>query len=193
MGVHRKSPLQSWDLGASGLQRGCDAGRWLRWQIDLELLEQQLLVGIELGIAAEDQGASVGCREMHVEHLDGREFVQQRAGRQARSQRPQTGPQMDVQAVGQKGDKDVRFHSPLQLMENGAQAQVVLEVFEGRFHLRELNVKLPQLLRFLRAQVAAQQIPPLPLAHLAQLVRAQLERDIGRANFLSLLRGLNGD
>src|SRR5450755_2037015 len=69
IGVYRKSPLQSWDLGASGPLRGRDAWRWLRRQIEFELLEQQLLVGIELSIAAEDQRASVGCREVHVEHL----------------------------------------------------------------------------------------------------------------------------
>ena len=78
-------------------------------------------------------------------------------------------------------------------MKNGAQAQVVLEVFEGGFHLRELNVKLPQFLRFLRAQVAAKKVPSLPPPHLAQFVPAQLEREIGRVNFLSLPRGVNGD
>ena len=41
-------------------------------------------------------------------------------------------------------------------MENRAQTQIILEVFEGRLHLRQLNVKLPQLLRFLRAEIAAQ-------------------------------------
>src|SRR5260370_31792603 len=68
IGVYRKSPLQNWDLGASGALRGRDARRWLRSQIQLELLEQQLLVGIELSIAAQDQHASVRCREVHVEH-----------------------------------------------------------------------------------------------------------------------------
>src|SRR6202007_2868461 len=58
IGVYRKSPLQSRDLRASGPLRGRDARRWLRRQIELELLEQQLLVGMELGVAAEDQRAS---------------------------------------------------------------------------------------------------------------------------------------
>src|SRR6516225_2581072 len=77
--VYGKSPLQNWDLGASGPRRGRDAGRWLRWQIKLELFEQQLLVGIELGIAAEDQSAPVGCREMHVEHLHCGHLVEHRS------------------------------------------------------------------------------------------------------------------
>src|ERR1700732_1268650 len=78
IGVYRKSPLQSWDLGASGPLRGRDARRWLRRQIELELLEQQLLVGIELSIAAEDQHASVICREVHVEHLHRGHLVEHR-------------------------------------------------------------------------------------------------------------------
>src|SRR3981081_396336 len=78
IGVYRKSPLQDWDLGASGPLRGRDARRWLRRQIELELLEQQLLVGIELSIAAEDQHASVGCREVHVEHLHRGHLVEHR-------------------------------------------------------------------------------------------------------------------
>src|SRR5882757_9964264 len=36
IGVYRKSPLQDWDLGASGPLRGRDARRWLRRQIELE-------------------------------------------------------------------------------------------------------------------------------------------------------------
>src|SRR6266705_4701368 len=78
IGVHRKSPLQNWDLWASGPPRGRDARRWLRRQIELELLEQQLLVGIEFGMAAEDQHASVGCREVHVEHLHRGHLVEHR-------------------------------------------------------------------------------------------------------------------
>src|SRR5229473_4416559 len=78
IGGYRKSPLQNWELGASGPLRGGDARRWLRRQIELELLEQQLLVGIELSIAAEDQHASVGCREVHVEHLHRGHLVEHR-------------------------------------------------------------------------------------------------------------------
>src|SRR6266446_8589733 len=78
IGVYRKSPLQNWGLRASRPLRGRDARRWLRRQIEIELLEQQLLVGIELSIAAEDQHASVGCREVHVEHLHRGHLVEHR-------------------------------------------------------------------------------------------------------------------
>src|SRR5580658_5176430 len=89
---------------------------------------------------------------------------------------------LNVQAVGQKGNKNVRLDPPLQGVKDRAQAQVVFEVFEGRFHLGELNVKPPQLFGFLTVQVAAQQITSLASPHLAQLVLAQLESEIGRMN-----------
>ena len=78
MEAYRKSPLQNWDGAASGPLRRRDAWRRLRRQIELELLEQQLLVGIKRGIAAEDQRASVGGRQVHVEHLYGGHLVEHR-------------------------------------------------------------------------------------------------------------------
>ena len=53
-----------------------DAWGRLRRQIELELFEQELLLGIQLRVAAEDQGAPVGGREMHVEHLNGGKLVE---------------------------------------------------------------------------------------------------------------------
>jgi hypothetical protein len=38
----------------------------LRRQIEVELSDQELLVGIQLRVAAEDQGAAIGGGEMHV-------------------------------------------------------------------------------------------------------------------------------
>ena len=78
-------------------------------------------------------------------------FSKHRARRQARGQIAQAPPQRDVQTVGQKGDENVGFDPMLQLMVDGAQGQVVFEVFEGGFHFGQLNVKLPQFLgRFVR-------------------------------------------
>src|SRR5712691_5200547 len=58
-----------WD-GNGPCWRG-DAWRRLRRQIELELLEEELLLGLRLGVTAQDQGAAIGGREMHVEHLHG--------------------------------------------------------------------------------------------------------------------------
>ena len=64
----------------------------------------------------------------------------------------------------------------LQLVVDRPQRQIVLEAFEGGFHFRQLNVKLPQLFgRTSGGDVAAQQIAAFPLARLAQFIFAQGE------------------
>jgi hypothetical protein len=60
-----------------------------------------------------------------------------------------------MQAIGQERHKDVRLNPALQLVEDGPQAQIVLQILEGRLDLRQLNVKLPEPTRVLPAQVAA--------------------------------------
>src|SRR5580704_137286 len=66
------------------------------------------------------QGAAVGGREMHVEHLDSCELVEHGSRREARRQRLEPGAQGDVQAVGQEGDEDVRLDAVLELMVDRA-------------------------------------------------------------------------
>src|ERR1700688_1113445 len=112
----RKSPLRDGFWGANGFAWCGDAWRGLRRQIELELLDQDFLFCGEFGVAAEDQGAAVGGREMHVEHLHGGELVEHRPGREAGSQRLEPCAQRDVQAIGQEGDEDVRLDALLELM-----------------------------------------------------------------------------
>jgi len=66
---------------------------------------QKFLVGGEFGVTAEDQGAAVGGRKTHVEHLDSRELVEHGPGSETRGQRLEPGSQRDVQAVGQEAMK----------------------------------------------------------------------------------------
>jgi hypothetical protein len=68
---------------------------------------QKFLVGGEFGETAEDQGAAVGGREMHVEHLDSCELVEHSSRCEAGRQRLEPCAQRDVQAVGQEGDERV--------------------------------------------------------------------------------------
>jgi hypothetical protein len=91
----------------------------LRRELETQLLEEDFLVGLGLGVAAQDQGASIGGWEVNIEHLDGGELVEDGARGQPRSQRTQTGTQGNVQAVGQKRDKDVGFDAILAPMEDG--------------------------------------------------------------------------
>jgi hypothetical protein len=40
-----------------------------------------------------------------------------------------------VQAIGHESHKDVRLNPMLKLLKNGAQRQIILEVFKSRFDL----------------------------------------------------------
>jgi hypothetical protein len=60
-----------------------DTRQRLRRQVETELAEQHLLLGVWFGVAAQDQGSAIGCGEMDVEHLDGGEFVEHGAWRKA--------------------------------------------------------------------------------------------------------------
>jgi hypothetical protein len=60
---------------------------------------------------------------VHIEHLDGGELVQNRTWGHAGCQRTQPGSQGHLQAVGQKGDKDMRLDPTLELVKNGRSAK----------------------------------------------------------------------
>ena len=54
------------------LSAGADA-RWrLGGQGEVELLEQDFVIGLRVGVATQDQGPAIGGGEMHIEHLNGR-------------------------------------------------------------------------------------------------------------------------
>ena len=141
---------------AGELASGSDARRGLRGQGEAELVYEQLLIGIELGVAAQNQDTAVGGREVDVEHLHGCQLVEDRPGREAASQRFEPGTQRNVEAVGNERDEDVCFDALLELVIDGAQAEVVLEILEGRLDLGQLDVELPQVGRVLPTQIGAQ-------------------------------------
>src|SRR4051812_241244 len=120
------------------------------------------MVLLRLGVAGEDQFASIGGRKMYVQHLNGGKLLEHGARCQARSQYSQTSSQVYVQAISQERHKEVRLDAILSLVKNGAQAQVVFQVLEGSLDLRELNVKLPQMGRIAPSEIAAQQIASFP-------------------------------
>jgi len=51
----------------------------------------------------------------------------------------------DVQTIGEEGDEAMRFDPLLQLVVDRSQSEIVLEGFECRLDLEQLNVELPQL------------------------------------------------
>jgi hypothetical protein len=58
------------------LSARADARWWLGRQRELELFEQDFLIGFWMGVAAQNQSAAVGRWEVHIEHLDAGKLVQ---------------------------------------------------------------------------------------------------------------------
>src|ERR1700739_156504 len=172
----RKSPLHR--QGRRGLPCRCGDAWWgLRWQIELELVHQHLLFGVQFRIAGQDQRTAVCGREVDVEHLDGGEFVEHGPRREAGGQLLEPGAQRDVETIGEEGDEDVRFDAVLKLVIDRAELQIVLEILECGLDLDELDVELPQLGGILVTQIGAQEIAPFAAARLSQLVAVEREAE----------------
>ena len=109
------------------------------------------MVLLRLSIATEHQFPAVGGWKVYVEHLNARKLLQHRTGSKSRRQDAQARSQTHVQTVGQESHKNVGFNPMFQPVENRSQTQIILEVFERRFDLRQLNIELPQPGRVLAA------------------------------------------
>ena len=133
-----------------------DSRRRLGWQGEVELLQEDLLIDVGFGVAAQDQGAAIGGGEMHIEHLDGGELLEHGARRESRRQWLEPRAQRDVQAIGHEGDKDVGLDAAFELVVDRAQLQIVLQVLERRLDLGELDVELPEFCGIAPAQIGAQ-------------------------------------
>ena len=78
------------------------------------------MVGVGLGVAAQDQSAAIGSRKLYIEHLHGGKLIEHGSRCQPTCHRAQSRPQRDVQAIGHEGDKDMRFDSVLELVADRA-------------------------------------------------------------------------
>src|SRR5882672_2734317 len=136
-------------------RRRRDARGWLGRQVELESFHQKLLVCVQFGVAAQDQRAAIGGREVDVEHLDGGELVEHGPRGEAWRQRLEPSAQRDVKAIGQEGDEDVRFDAVLKLVVDRAELQIVLEILERGLDLDELDIDPPQMGRLSGAQIGA--------------------------------------
>src|SRR5271166_5608312 len=72
--------------GLGGFRLG-DPWRGLWRQAELELVQQELVVLLRLGVAGEDERAPVRGWKVDVQHLDGGELLKYGAGREPRRQR----------------------------------------------------------------------------------------------------------
>ena len=137
---------------------GGDFWRWLFWQRKIELVEDELNLLRRFCVTAENHRFVVSGWQMHVEHADGGQAFQDAAGRKSGCGIGQSQPQGCVEAIGEEGDKDVRFNALLILVMDRSYAQITFEVFEGFFDLDELRVEFPQLSRIVTGKIVAQQI-----------------------------------
>src|SRR6202035_2964249 len=133
-----------------------------RWPLaaarQLHLLDEQLGIGRRLRVAWQNQPALIDSRNPDVDHLDFCQLLQHRRRRQSRGVQQETLLQRDLQAVGEKGNQNVRVGAVLQLMVNGAYAEFTLERSEDRFDLRQLYVARPQDTGISGGQVGEQQV-----------------------------------
>jgi len=101
-------------------------GGGLRWQAELEPVDQKLEFGFGVSVTGEPDLAPVGGRQMNIDHLDGGELFQRTARGQPGRQSMKATRERDLQAVGQEGDEDVGFDPLLVLMEDRPDRQIAL-------------------------------------------------------------------
>ena len=97
------------------------------------------------GVAREHDDTPVGRRQFDVDHLDRREFFEDRLRCQARGQRLQPLFECDHQTVGEEGDEDMGLDPILQLMVDGSDRQVALEFLEDLFDLDQMQIEAPEM------------------------------------------------
>ena len=86
---------------------GGDPGRRLRWQAELELVDQELEFGLGMGVAGEADLATVGGRQMHIDHLNGGELFERAARSEPGRQSMKPARQSDLHAISQERNKGV--------------------------------------------------------------------------------------
>ena len=138
--------------------------RWrLRGQRQLQVVQHGLGIFVRLGVAWQHQPAAIQHRNPDLDHLDGREFLQHRRGRQSRRVHQETVLQGDLQAVGQESYQHVRVGPLLKLMIDGPDSQLTLEAAKDTLDLCQLYAARPQHGWIFSREIAPQQIMAIPL------------------------------
>ena len=63
-----------------------DSRGWLWWDCELQLLEQALLIFFRVCVARQNERAPVSRGQMHINHLQAGELLQNRSGCEPRRQ-----------------------------------------------------------------------------------------------------------
>lgn len=116
----QRSALQRRGCGNGGCAGYAYPWRRLRGQVEFHMRQQQAQIGVRFGVAREHQFASVGGRQMHVEHLHSGELFQHRSWGKSTGQRFESSLERDLQAVGKERHEDVRLNAFVLLVIDGA-------------------------------------------------------------------------
>jgi hypothetical protein len=136
-----------------------DQARWrLAWQLQFQLRDEQFGVERRLCVTRQNQPALIDRRNPHVNHFDFGQLFQHRRRRQPRGVQQKTLLQGYLQAVGEKGDQNVRVGAMLQLMADRAYAEFTFERSKYRFDLGQLHVTRPQHAGISGGKVGPQQV-----------------------------------
>ena len=151
----------------------------LRWRLDrqdeFELIQEELVDFLGLGVALHSQLATVGGRYGHVEHLNLGESRQNAAGTQAGGSPFVVFLQSDVEAVGKKADEDVGLDALVVLVVDGPEIEIALESAEAFFNAHEVHVVFPEDRRVFAGEVAAQKILTFPETCLPEFLAIEFE------------------
>ena len=102
------------------------------------------MLAVRLGMARQHQMAPVGGRHMDVDHLQSGELLDDGTWGEAGRVWPGEVLQGHEQAVGDERDEDVCLDPFLDLVEDGSDGKMVLELLERLLDFGELHVVAPQ-------------------------------------------------
>jgi len=110
-------------------------GRGLLGQCQVQLTQEQFVLPVRLGVARQHQMAPVGGRHMNVDHLQSGKLVED--GTWGEAGRLWSGEILQgyEQAIGDERDEDVRLDARFELVEDGADGKIVLQLLERLLHL----------------------------------------------------------
>lgn len=150
---------------------------------------------VRLRVAPHFQPPAVAGRQMDVDQLQGREFLDHCPRRQSTPQALELFPQTDVHAVGQKADENVTLNPFFSLMEDGPDPQISFQILEALLNLHQLHLIVPDRL-FSRhrsvaftGKVGPDQRGSSASAHLSQLVMIQRIAESGFVHRFAFLGG----
>ena len=144
-------------------------------EFELQLSKQERLVLLRLRITGHDDHPIVRRGQFDIDHLHGGEFFEHGPRRQAWRQCLQPLLQRDQQTIGQKRNENMSFNSGFELVIDGTDRQITLQLLERLLDLDQLQIEPPQMARIIALDIGAQQIAAFAPPGLPQFLPIQRE------------------